>query len=253
MNTLAIKERISGNRALRDASITKRRNVIDWSKNLSGQTTKDKYDFHWIWTSNDKRYRVGFGKYGKEYYLQTLKRTDGSIGNNQHDMWTIVEKDGSIVEFDPSFDHVFTFFQYVQQQCGNDILNILGCIMIRNAYMLDHKEIDGNYYYLPDYSVIKPFVEALPIYEGISTEAYLHYIDAIAQNEDVKYDTLGHDIKTGTGRTNNLLTYAHIIAVLLGKASLSKLCASFARPPVGVAPIRLGDIATIFPLLEVVE
>lgn len=251
MKSLAINKTVSYNRSFKSEYMEKRHNVVNWSISLSGQTTQGNEDRHWIWKSADGRYRVGFGKYGKEYYLTTIKRKDGSVGNNKNDMHPIIEKDGNIIEFDGSFDHVFSFFQHVQKVCGDETLNVVGCIMIRNAYMQDHVKINGNYYYQPSQSITKLLTDALPEYEGISTEAYLHYIDAIAQNEDTKYHTLGYDISTGTGRTNNLLTYANLIAVLLGKASLTKLCSSFARPPVGVAPIPFSVMVEAFPLLNV--
>ena len=251
MKPIAINLKVSRNRDFKRQFNAKKHNVVDWSIQLSGKTERNDFDFHWVWKSDDGRYRVGFGKYGKEYYLTSLKRKDNTVGNNSNDMWTVVEKDGKIVDFDGSFDHVFRFFQHVQKQCGDDMLNYLGCILIRNAYMLDHKLKDGKYYYLPDKAILKPFIDALPEYEGISTEAYLHYIDGIAQNEDVKYKTLGFDIESGIGRENNIRTYAYIIAVLLGEMPLSKLCSTFARPPVGVAPIPFKDMVKVFSSLNI--
>jgi hypothetical protein len=251
MEALAINKKISRNRDFKKECTEKKLNVINWSISLSGQTTQGNYDTHWIWTSDDGRYRVGFAKNGKEFYSNTIRRKDGTLGNNENDMRPIVEKDGKIINFDPSFDNVFEFFQYIQMKCGDNILNAVGCMMVRNAYMQDHVNINGNYYYLPDKSIINIITEAIPEYNGICTEAYLHYIDAIAQNEDTKYHTLGHDVSKGAGRHNNILTYAHIAAVLLRKAPLSKLCASFARPPIGVAPIPFNVMVEAFPLLKI--
>ena len=172
---------------------------------------------------------------GKEYYSSSIRWQNGTQGNNPSDMRPTVSKNGQILDFDGSFDHVFSFFQQVQKVAGDAILEIL---------------VSGNYYYNPNSSVVSKIVGAFPEYDGISTEAYLHYIDAIAQNEDTKYSTLGYDVSAGTGRINNMLTYAHIIAVLLGKAPLSKLCASFSRPPVGVSPITYATAQITFPDLN---
>ena len=90
--------------------------------------------------------------------------------------------------------------------------------MVRNAYLLDH---DDSLQYAPPAEAIEYLNSAISEYEGISVEAYLHYLEMIALNEDVKYYTLGYDVHSGTGRKNNLLTYAHLIAILLGKGSLS--------------------------------
>lgn len=251
MEALAINKKISRNRDFKKECTEKKLNVVNWSIELSGQTTQGDYDTHWVWVSDDGRYRVGLAKYGKEYYMDTIRRKNGSFGNNPNDMRPVVEKDGNIIEFDPSFDHVFTFFQDLQMVCGDEILNAVGCMMVRNAYMQDHVNIDGKYYYRPDKAIVNILTEALPEYDGISTEAYLHYIDAIAQNEDTKYYTLGHDISKGAGRHNNMLTYAHSIAVLLKKSPFSKICSAFGRPPVGVAPIPFGVMVETFPLLKI--
>ena len=52
---------------------------------------------------------------------------------------------------------------------------------------------------------------------------------------------LGREKFERYGRTNTLLTFTHVISVLLGKVSLAKLCGSFSRPPSGMAPITDKD------------
>ena len=93
--------------------------------------------------------------------------------------------------------------------------------------------------------MIDRIVATVPSFNGIDTEVYLRYVDIIAWNEDVKYWTLEYDLKKGPGRQNNMLTYAHIAAVLLGKSSLSSLCMSLIRG-LGVAPIPVNEIKTVF-------
>jgi hypothetical protein len=249
----AINQALQRNRAFKASVKSVRNNVIAWGVALPGTTTGlANIQTTWIWTSADGIYKVGFGKYGKEYYSSNIKWQNGTVGNNPSDMRPTVSKNGQILSFDGSFDHVFTFFQQVQKAAGDSTLETIGELMFRNAYLLDHtpSPATGDYHFNPNSNVIAAITAAFPCYDGISTEAYLHYIDAIAQNEDTKYSTLGYDVNQGTGRTNNMLTYAHIIAVLLGKASLSKLCAGFSRPPVGVSPITYATAQQAFPDLQ---
>lgn len=247
MESLKINEKFSRNQDFNQKVKEKKEALILKGKELPGQSEKGNYDYHIAWQSQDGRYKVGVGKYGKEYYLQSITWKDGHKGNNPNDMRPTVWVDGAEMEFDGSFDHVFNFFQQVSH-ADTRALEILGCLMFRNAYLLDH---DEELNYRPSQEAIDYINSVIPEYEGISVEAYLHYLEMIAWNEDVKYHTLGYDVHTGTGRRNNMLTYAHIIAILLGKGSLSKLCSSFSRPPVGVSPIPQGLAKEVFTDLEI--
>lgn len=247
MDSLRIKDKIRHNRVFNSDIKEKKNRLIEKGISLSGKDIKGAFDVHVMWESEDKRYKVGVGKYGKEYYLDTIRWKDGHKGNNPNDMRPMVWKDGKEIEFDGSFDHVFNFFQKVSH-VGNRALELLGCLMFRNAYLLDH---DGQMRYNPPKDVIYYINSILPEYEGISVEAYLHYMEMIAWNEDVKYSTLGYDVHSGIGRKNNMLTYAHIIAILMGKGSLSKLCSQFSRPPVGVSPIAISLAQDVFPDLNI--
>ena len=60
-----------------------------------------------------------------------------------------------------------------------------------------------------------------------------------------KVHALGREKFERYGRTNTLLTFTHVISVLLGKVSLAKLCGSFSRPPSGMAPITDKDAREI--------
>ncbi len=251
MYGLEFNVKVSRNQAFTSLVRAKKDAMIKEATSWSGKKEKGVFDFHDIWESDDKRYKVSLGKFGKEYYLDTIKWKDGSQGNNPNDMRPTVYVDGVEKEFDGSFDHVFNFFQDVSK-VSEDALRVLGCLMFRNALLVDHKKIDGHYRYNPPQEAIDFILDKFPTYDGISTEAYLYYLEAIAWNEDVKYSTLGYDVDGGTGRTNNMKTYAHIIAVLLGKASLSKLCSSFSRPPVGVSPIPTSTAQVAFPDLKLI-
>ena len=249
MYGLEFKEKVSRNQEFARIVRLKKREMINEAIAWNGNTQRGAFVFHDIWESADSNYKVSLGKFGKEYYLDTIKWKDGSHGNNPNDMRPTVYVNGEAKEFDGSFDHVFNFFQDVSK-VSEDALRILGCLMYRNALLVDHIKVNDKYRYNPPQEAVQFVLDKFPTYDGISTEAYLHYLEAIAWNEDVKYKTLGYDVYDGTGRTNNMKTYAHIIAVLLGKAPLSKLCASFSRPPVGVSPISNTTAQEAFPELK---
>lgn len=251
MQSLSFSTNIRRNRSFSTNVKEKKRKMIDYAKSLSGQTTQGVYDYHWLWESEDLKYKVGVAKYGKEFYLNTISWKDGTKGNNPNDMRPIVLVDGEELEFDSSFDHIFRFFQDVSK-IDDDALRILGCLMYRNAYLEDYKENDkGVLTYAPPQDAIDYLTSKIPTYDGISIEAYLHYMEAIAWNEDVKYDTLGYDVNQGIGRQNNMLTYAHIISIFLGVGSIAKLCSQFSRPPVGVSPIPQNVAILAFPDLDI--
>lgn len=228
----------------------KRLDLINEAISWQGDTQQGSFIYQWLWYSGDHSNRVGLGKYGKEYYLNTIKWKNGNVGNNPNDMRPTIEQNGAIKEFDGSFEHVFRFFQDAYKKDENALM-VLGCLMVRGAFLIDHqRNTDGHYRYNPPLDVMDYLNNTLHEWDGISIDTYLHYLDAIAWNEDVKYHTLGYDILSGIGRQNNLLTYAHIIAVLLGEAELYKLCANFSRPPVGVSPITKKLALKAFPNLN---
>jgi len=253
---LEIEEKLSRNATFASKVRAKKKCMIDEAISWKGSANREDLIYHDLWASKDGKYNVKLGKFGKEYHLTTIKHKDGTVGNNPNDMHPTVYVDGVIRDFDGSFDHVFNFFQEVSEK-SKDALRILGCLVFRNSLLLDHKLVNdengiSSYRYQPSEDAISFISERFPLYDGIPIEAYLHYMEAIAWNEDVKYYTLGYDVfKQGTGRTNNMKTYANLIAVLLGKASFVKLCSSFSRPPVGVSPITNNAALEAFPELKI--
>ncbi len=250
MEGLAIEDKIIRNKAFKALVRSKKEWLIKYGKSLSGKTVKDTYDYHLMWESIDGRCKVGVGKFGKEYYVNTISWKNGTKGNNPNDMRPFVCIDGEMREFDSSFDHIFHFFQDVSK-IDDKALEVLGCLMYRNAFLIDHKEINGILTYCPPQEAINYLNAVIPIYDGISIEAYLHYMEAIAWNEDVKYDTLGYDVHSGIGRQNNMLTYAHIISIFMGVGSIAKLCSQFSRPPIGVSAIPQSVAKEAFPWLKI--
>lgn len=253
MNTLKITNPIKGRgkatSAFKQECFQKKLELVNRAISWNGDSSnsQDKLIFNTIWKSTDEIYEVSLGKYGKEFYRSDIRWKDGHKGNNPNDMKPCIFKEGILLEFDGSFDYVFHFFQDVCK-INERALQILGSLLFRNAYLLDH---DTSLKYNPPTDAIDYITSVFPTYNGIPVEVFLHYLEAVAINEDTKYYTLGYNLREGAGRSNNMLTYTHLIAVLLGKASLAKLCSNFSRPPVGVSPITLEKAKETFPDLEI--
>ena len=64
--------------------------------------------------------------------------------------------------------------------------------------------------------------------------------------EPCEYESMKQDY----GRINTLLTFSHLISVLLNRRSLAKFAGSFARPPSGMAPIPKTKAHEFLPLLS---
>ena len=224
-------------------------------------------DFHHnlLWKSPDREFRIVLDKFGKQHYqnvsASSVARTNYEKfvrGINMHDMRPSIYTD-KMVEMDLSFKLIFDLLAHLKANNQEEELVALGILMIRNALLLDHEISPKSYIYSPHADVISYLKENVDDYNGFDIETLLHYIDAIALNEDIKYSVVpdkngrNYDIKnlnTGIGRTNNVLTYVHVIAFLLGKASLSKLLSDYSRIPAGVAPLPLSISLPLFKELK---
>lgn len=251
MGTLAFKCPIQRNRLFSSKVNERRLESVNYAISLQGCTTNGEFIYHDLWESPDGEFKVSLGKYGKEFYLNTLNYADGHKGNNPNDMKPSLFVDGKRNDEFASFDSIFAFFEYVNKNGNDRALELLGSIVFRNAYLEDHVVSKDSYMYNPPMDAIKEIESIMDNYNGISIEAFIHYLDAIGYNEEVKYYGLGYNFKGGIGRKNNMLTYANIIAVLMGKASFYKLCGSFSRPPIGVSPITIQNAMEAFPELEI--
>ena len=80
---------------------------------------------------------------------------------------------------------------------------------------------------------------------------FMYLVEVLALNEDVKYDFRGRVLAEGYGRQNNLLTCAHLIAVLLDRLPLVDFAGGMARPPTGLSPITQSGARAAFPMLTV--
>jgi len=196
-------------------------------------------------------YTVQLNKPGKEaapdYIASRYK--NGDFGSNPNDMRPEILQNGEMVKGLASFTEIFEELQRLHL-VSTEGIRLLACLLARSAYMLDHVEKSpGVWRYEPPADVMEKISLLIPSAEGVPVEVFLHYLDALALNEDVKYLTVGYDIKTGTGRRNNLLTCVHVIAVMLGLASIARFAGTFASIPRGISPIAYKTMLEIFPEL----
>ncbi len=180
---------------------------------------------------------ISVEKPGKEVFLNTVKYKNGSLGNNPNDMTPVINIDNSRFPKNLTFDDIFQVFEGFIHEENLNLLEVIASLMFRQAFMLDHKKKDGVWRLkIPDATANylksnRPHINDLPIL------AFFYFLEALALNESVKYFSIGHSIKGGVGRQNNLLTYCNLIAVFLGKVRISKFAGQLSRPPTGVSPI----------------
>lgn len=230
------KAQLKEAKSLRNQSIS---NAVSLEKGKN----QENMILHVVWS--DGKYEVGLGKPGKE-----AKESRTNI--NPNDMWPFVRaKSGQYVVESATFKNVFKELEHMHAK-SKYALELLACLLARSALMLDHEMVDGKVAYNPPKDVIDEIKKDIPTAYKISLEAFMHYLDAIALNEDVKYKTKG-DLRgkpygNQAGRPNNLMTCAHLIAVLLGRAELVDFAYGFSTMR-GVSGLSLGRAKKYFPML----
>lgn len=205
-----------------------------------------------IYKSGD--FVVAVGKPGKEASPDFKRKhyITGKTTNNPNDMNPLIMKRGVKIGNDLTFEAMFEQIEHLMRA---DIfgLEILGMLIFRMAFMLDHKQNqNGKWRYEPPKECLNILKKRLPEVGGVPVDVFLYFLDILALNEDVKMHTLGHEnAKHDYGRINTLLTFAHLIAVLLNRRSLAKFAGAFARPPSGMAPLpKIKGLFETYPLLS---
>lgn len=196
-------------------------------------------------------YSVRLSKPGKEAAegYDRCKYKDGHIGNNPNDMRPEILYMGNRIEKNASFDDIFQEIEIIKS-ANNEGLELMGCLLSRSAFMADHIEIEqGIWRYSPEVMLMDRLSTYVPTMFDVPAEVFMHYLNALALNEDTKYYTLGHDITKDTGRKNNLLTYVNLIGVFLGDISFIKFASSFSMPPTGISAISMKKMWETFPEL----
>ncbi len=235
----------------------KRIQLIEIALGWKGMTPKNNFIVHNVWQyPSNPSYKVSFGKYGKEYYEIEVAAYKGKPDNeipdkvrkNCNDMMPAVFKDGVIVDsFRARFDDIFALLERCGHNGQEDVVRALSLLFFRNSLLLDHKIEDGNYHYCPPQELVDYICNNIPEYEGIPMEVYIHALDAIGYNEDVKYYTRGLlQKKTGVGRENNMKTYSYAAACALGYEYWAGFVYKLMRG-YGVSPITNKMFATYFP------
>ena len=125
-------------------------------------------------------------------------------------------------------------------------------LIFRMAFMSDHQNQEGKWRYIPPKGALSILKKRLPGIGGVPVDVFLYFLDILALNEDVKMHTLGHEnAQHDYGRVNTLLTFTHLVAVLLNRRSLAKFAGAFARPPSGMAPLpKIKGLFETYPLLS---
>lgn len=204
---------------------------------------------------NFKDYSVAVGKPGKEAapdYKGFVHYKTKERGNNPHDMNPQILRKGEKIGKDYSFGDMF---EHIERLMHSDLfgLELLGMLLFRAAFMLDHKRDEkGKIRYSSSEDVLKILEKRIPSIDEIPIRVFLHFLEILSLNEDIKMNQGGYgDFKQDYGRTNTLLTFVHLIAVLLNRKSLAKFAGTFARPPSGMAPHpKTKGILESFPLLS---
>lgn len=240
LESLAINRPIahSGNAKYRDAELDMKRDLIDEAISYPGSTPQGNLTYTTIWEEGN--YAVKFGKYGKEYYREGEKR-------NVNDMAPTIFKNGQVCEFDASFRAIFRLSESLKNKGDETSLIILGCLFIRNAFLVDHTKTTNGYRYVIPLPALNYLKEHVIEHAGIPIDAFLMYVDAIAWQEDVKYTTRGKGLTSDIGRKNNMLSYARFVACLLGRSSYAEMLNKFSM---GVSPLPKSEIARAFPELK---
>ena len=242
--------------ALRQNCIDAKENVIAWSESLpgSGDSIENLYnrDCYCVWNKRIGTEIWGFCllKHGNEFFYngaqQGYSYGGNTVANNLEDMKPILLHNNHFVEHNPEFSHIYDFFDSLHQQNQDDILRLVGELLLRDAFYYDHERIENHtiyhynenlrwnpiartgYFFKPNPNIIQQIVGTIPTfriageYIDIDTEAYLHYIDGIAQNEAVKYHhklTWNGEVmdaaKPDAGRESCLLTLIYYIESII--------------------------------------
>jgi len=225
--------------------------ALSWKKGYN-QDSREVTKLYFV-----REYAIAIAKPGKEadpnykgctHYITREKM------NNVNDMNPQILRDGEKIGKNATFEDMFGDIEKLKRA---DLfgLELIGMLLYRAAFMLDHKKNkEGHWRYEPPEEILEILEKRIPTIAGTPTRIYLHFLEILSLNEDIKMHTLGRpELKQDYGRINTLLTFVHLIAVLIDRRPLYKFAGNFARPPVGMAPIpktERGGIFESFPLLD---
>jgi hypothetical protein len=186
-------------------------------------------------------WNVGFLKPGKE--ASRSRRT------NPHDMRPAVYRGAQPVAYTPSFAELFGVLAALSsKRTDREALELLACLFVRSAYLLDH-QLAPDLCYSPPREVVAAVANRAPVIGPLPVPVFLQLVEAIAWNDDVKYGVDKARLDDA-GRANCLLTLAHFAAASLDRVRDAQVAGMLASARSGVAPIGLRDAISVFPLLN---
>ena len=223
----------------------------------------------YVQTFSEGNFTIALGKPGKEADI-SFRRP------NFNDMAPTVFYNSEKLDFRPTFEDIWQDFENLGTDYRDDghpsTLEIIGALLFRAAFMLDHVHKSvitqsdssanlSSWVWLPPKDTMniltarhthigKPISTADGGEVLIPVEVYLQLVDAIAYNEDVKYQAknVTNAAITNTGRINTLGTCVHMLAGYIGHISITNLVSKMMRGK-GVAAISQQDAKKYFPLL----
>lgn len=197
---------------------------------------------------------------------------------NPHDMFPYVEKEnvlmsvkrrslknGTIKATPWTFEHIFSLIEdaYTSTQI-QFALELMGSLMVRIAFMLDHHEDNNGVLKLslPKLAT-KEMIKRLPELGDdnykVPIETVIYFLDILGFNEDIKVDVCGYrDLKReyakstkpqDSGRTNTLLTISHMLAAILHRKPIGEFSYGLHRG-LGMNAMSKGKIVPAYPLLS---
>lgn len=191
---------------------------------------------------------VALGKPGKEAAWEGDKK-------NPYDMLPSVLGADDPEAYLGSFVDIFgEFFELgLGQRYGRppeETLELVAAMLFRSAYMLDHHQISpGKWRWRPPETTMEVVESEVEVLGGLPVRTYLHMVEALAWNEDVKYEhrfRLKGKRQGAVGRQNNLLTCVNVIGVVVGRVPAAHVLGGMSR---GVCPIGRTDAEQVFPVL----
>ena len=196
---------------------------------------RDKLEFTQVFKSSG--YEVRFGKPGKEAFWEEKKV-------NAPDMFPGLFKNGKLTDFRATFKIIFDEFEHAAAK-DKDAAELLARVLFRAAIMADHVEKKkGEWRYYPDEEILSRLESNIgPLACKLPLRVFLAYVDAIAWNEDVKYQVPRQNRRKypkKVGQYTFFTTCVHIVLTLLGKKPVSGLVYALMRTR-GVADIRAEE------------
>ena len=197
---------------------------------------------------------------------------------NPHDMFPYVEKENILMSVKRrhlkngttkvtpwTFEHIFSLIENSYDSAEVQFaLELMGSIMVRIAFMLDHHEDENNILKLnlPKHAT-QEMRERLPELGDkefkVPIEAVIYFLDILGFNEDIKVDVCGYrDLKReyakstkpqDNGRTNTLLTISHMLAAILHRRPIGEFSYGLHRGQ-GMNAMSTGTIVPAYPLLS---